>query len=115
MDPQQRVLLHCVQAALDDAGYVPDSTATFQRETTGCYVGVATGDYVENLRDDIDVFYSPGQSILHMLFITDTVKARYAHFTAEGYLSPTNSAVLRLSPILLVPPALFLCIKPFDL
>ena len=61
MDPQQRVLLHCVQAALDDAGYVPVSTSSFQRESTGCYVGTATGDYTDNLRDNIDVFYSPGQ------------------------------------------------------
>lgn len=27
----------------------------------GCYVGLATGDYTENLRDAIDVYYSPGQ------------------------------------------------------
>ncbi|KAL8778964.1 MAG: hypothetical protein Q9213_007164 [Squamulea squamosa] len=60
MDPQQRVLLQTAQAALDDAGYVPDSTPTFQRASIGCYIGVATGDYTDNLRDDIDVFYSTG-------------------------------------------------------
>ncbi|KAK7966407.1 type I iterative polyketide synthase [Apiospora aurea] len=60
MDPQQRVLLHAAQEALEDAGYVPDSTPSFQRATMGCYVGVATGDYTDNLRDNIDVFYSPG-------------------------------------------------------
>ncbi|KAK8035549.1 hypothetical protein PG993_010544 [Apiospora rasikravindrae] len=60
MDPQQRVLLHAAQEALEDAGYVPDSTPSFQRASMGCYVGVATGDYTDNLRDDIDVFYSPG-------------------------------------------------------
>lgn len=60
MDPQQRLLLHTAQAALDDAGYVADTTPSFQRESMGCYVGVATGDYVDNLRDSIDVFYSPG-------------------------------------------------------
>lgn len=27
----------------------------------GCYVGVATNDYVDNLRDDIDVYYSTGE------------------------------------------------------
>ena len=64
MDPQQRILLHTAQAALDDAGYVRDSTPTFQRATMGCYVGLATGDYTDNLRDDIDVFYSPGESDL---------------------------------------------------
>lgn len=61
MDPQQRLLLHATQAALDDAGYVPDSSPSFQRSSTGCYVGLATGDYNENLRNAIDVYYSPGQ------------------------------------------------------
>ncbi|KAI4086904.1 MAG: hypothetical protein LQ344_007169 [Seirophora lacunosa] len=60
MDPQQRLLLQATQAALDDAGYVPDSSPSFQRSSTGCYVGLATGDYTENLRDSIDVYYSPG-------------------------------------------------------
>jgi hypothetical protein len=60
MDPQQRILLHTTQAALEDAGYVGDATASFQRASMGCYIGVATGDYTDNLRNDIDVFYSPG-------------------------------------------------------
>ncbi|KFA56353.1 hypothetical protein S40293_08749 [Stachybotrys chartarum IBT 40293] len=60
IDPQQRLLLHGALEALEDAGYSPDSTKTFQRDTFGVYVGVATGDYVDNLRDDIDVYYSPG-------------------------------------------------------
>ncbi|RYP12953.1 hypothetical protein DL767_010979 [Monosporascus sp. MG133] len=60
MDPQQRLLLQASLDALEDAGYVPDSTPTFQRDTFGVYVGVATGDYVDNLRDEIDVYYSPG-------------------------------------------------------
>ncbi|RYP83572.1 hypothetical protein DL769_001326 [Monosporascus sp. CRB-8-3] len=59
MDPQQRLLLQASLDALEDAGYVPDSTPTFQRDTFGVYVGVATGDYVDNLRDEIDVHYSP--------------------------------------------------------
>ena len=49
MDPQQRILLHTAQVALDDAGYVRDSTPTFQRATMGCYVGIATEDYKDNL------------------------------------------------------------------
>lgn len=61
MDPQQRVLLQTAQAALDDAGYVPDSTPTFQRDSMGCYIGAATEDYKDNLRDGIDVFYSTGK------------------------------------------------------
>ncbi|KAK3695799.1 beta-ketoacyl synthase [Podospora appendiculata] len=60
MDPQQRVLLHAAQEALEDAGYVEDASPSFQRASIGCFVGLATGDYTDNLRDDIDVFYSPG-------------------------------------------------------
>ncbi|KAL8766516.1 MAG: hypothetical protein Q9209_006732 [Squamulea sp. 1 TL-2023] len=60
VDPQQRVLLQTTYRALDDAGYVPDSTPSFARETFGCYIGNATLDYTDNLKDDIDVYYSPG-------------------------------------------------------
>ncbi|KAG9246421.1 hypothetical protein BJ878DRAFT_560770 [Calycina marina] len=60
MDPQQRVLLHTAQKALEDSGYVGDSSPSFQRSSMGCYIGLATGDYTDNLRNDIDVFYSPG-------------------------------------------------------
>lgn len=61
IDPQQRLLLHAALEALEDAGYRPDSTPTFQTETFGVYAGVATGDYVDNLRNDVDVYYSPGK------------------------------------------------------
>lgn len=60
LDPQQRVLLQTAYTAIENAGYVADTTDTFARESFGCYVGVATGDYTENLRDDIDVYYSTG-------------------------------------------------------
>ncbi|KAG6829310.1 Type I Iterative PKS [Tricholoma furcatifolium] len=60
MDPQQRVLLHTAYEALEDSGYVPNSTPTNRPENFGCYIGVATHDYIQNLRDDIDVYYSPG-------------------------------------------------------
>ncbi|KAI1208282.1 putative polyketide synthase [Annulohypoxylon truncatum] len=60
IDPQQRVLLQTSYRALEDAGYVPDSTPSFARDTFGCFVGNATLDYPENLRADIDVYYSPG-------------------------------------------------------
>ncbi|KAL8878483.1 MAG: hypothetical protein Q9198_003712, partial [Flavoplaca austrocitrina] len=60
IDPQQRVLLQTTYKALEDAGYVPNSTPSFARETFGCYVGNATLDYTDNLGDDIDVYYSPG-------------------------------------------------------
>ncbi|KAF2762266.1 ketoacyl-synt-domain-containing protein [Pseudovirgaria hyperparasitica] len=60
MDPQQRLLLQGALNALNDSGYIPDATPTFQKETMGCYVGVATGDYTDNLKDEIDVYYSTG-------------------------------------------------------
>ncbi|KAI1098116.1 putative polyketide synthase [Jackrogersella minutella] len=60
IDPQQRVLLQTAYRALEDAGYVPDSSPSFARDTFGCFVGNATLDYTDNLRGEIDVYYSPG-------------------------------------------------------
>ncbi|THH20593.1 hypothetical protein EW146_g801 [Bondarzewia mesenterica] len=60
MDPQQRVLLHTAYEALENSGYVPNSTPTSNPESFGCYIGTATNDYVQNLRNDIDVYYSTG-------------------------------------------------------
>nr|APH07628.1 PKS2 [Agaricomycetes sp.] len=60
MDPQQRILLHTAYEALEDSGYVPDSSMTNDPSTFGCYIGSATEDYVHNLRNDIDVYYSTG-------------------------------------------------------
>ncbi|KAI0124771.1 putative polyketide synthase [Xylariales sp. AK1849] len=60
MDPQQRVLLQTGYRALEDAGYVPDSSPSFARRTFGCFIGNATLDYTDNLRGDIDVYYSTG-------------------------------------------------------
>ncbi|KAG2123824.1 polyketide synthase [Suillus clintonianus] len=60
MDPQQRILLHTAHDALENAGYVPDATPSFQRDTFGCFIGTATHDYADNLREDIDVHYSTG-------------------------------------------------------
>lgn len=64
MDPQQRILLHAAYEALEDSGYVPNATPTSRPEMFGCYIGVATGDYIQNLRDEIDVYYSTGESDL---------------------------------------------------
>ena len=64
MDPQQRILLQTSQAALENAGFVSNSTSSFQNDSMGCYVGLATGDYTENLKDSIDVYYSPGEFIV---------------------------------------------------
>ncbi|KAI9804114.1 MAG: Type I Iterative PKS [Sarcosagium campestre] len=60
IDPQQRVILQTTYKALENAGYVPDATPSFARETFGIYVGNATLDYPSNLKDQIDVYYSPG-------------------------------------------------------
>ncbi|KAL1939354.1 hypothetical protein VTO73DRAFT_10157 [Trametes versicolor] len=60
MDPQQRVLLRVAHNALENAGYVPKATPTFDPESFGTFIGVATNDYVQNLRDDVDVYYSTG-------------------------------------------------------
>lgn len=61
MDPQQRLLLHTSYHALENAGYVPGATTSFDPETFGSYVGVATNDYTFNLRNDVDVYYSTGE------------------------------------------------------
>ena len=62
MDPQQRVLLQVAYHALENAGYVPNATPTYNPATFATYVGVATNDYVQNLRNDVDVYYSTGES-----------------------------------------------------
>lgn len=69
MDPQQRLLLRGALEALDDAGYAPNTTDTFQANSMGVYVGVATCDYVDNLRDNIDVYYSPGELLLTNIYV----------------------------------------------
>lgn len=69
MDPQQRLLLHCAHHALEDSGYVPNATPSFNTETFACYVGAATEDYVQNLRDEIDVYYSTGGCSSALRFI----------------------------------------------
>ena len=61
MDPQQRLLLHTAYEALEDAGYVLNATPSFQQATFGCYVGAATHDYAQNLKDSINVYYNTGK------------------------------------------------------
>ena len=71
VDPQQRVLLQTTYKALEDAGYVPDSTPSFAKETFGCYIGNATLDYPDNLKEDIDVYYSPGKKQNERLIVAN--------------------------------------------
>lgn len=61
MDPQQKLLLQGAVHVLDDAGYVSNGSPSFQSESMGCYIGVATHDYVQNLTNDVDVYYSTGK------------------------------------------------------
>lgn len=67
MDPQQRILLHTAQEALEDAGYVPDATKSYRRGGFGCYIGAATGDYAANLEEDVDVYCSTGAHLFSFL------------------------------------------------
>ncbi|SMQ49386.1 unnamed protein product [Zymoseptoria tritici ST99CH_3D7] len=60
MDPQQKLILHGAKQALDDAGWVADSTISSKRATLGCYIGAATDDYVQNLSTHSDIYYSTG-------------------------------------------------------
>lgn len=57
MDPQQRIVLHAAYTALENSGYVSNATPTSRPDKFGCYVGSATQDYIQNLKDDIDVCY----------------------------------------------------------
>jgi acyl transferase domain-containing protein len=61
MDPQQRVLLHAAYHALENAGHVPDPEAEARgTDGTGVWIGAATADYVQNLKENIDLYYSTG-------------------------------------------------------
>jgi acyl transferase domain-containing protein len=71
MDPQQRILLHTAHDALESAGYVPDATPSFQRDTFGCFIGSATQDHADSLREDIDVHYSTGMSLSRRVTYSD--------------------------------------------
>ena len=98
MDPQMRILLQTAYEALEDSGYVPNASRSFNPGTFGCYVGAATGDYVQNLRHNIDVYYSTGECHLccysPMLNlgapqIRDTTRfPKWADFACHGFWRP---------------------------
>jgi acyl transferase domain-containing protein len=92
MDPQQRLLLHTAYEALENAGYVPNATPSFQQATFSCYIGAATHDYVQNLRDDIDVHYSSGKINLFALFQHLAILNMFAG-TLKAFLSGRISLV----------------------
>lgn len=68
MDPQQRILLHVAHDALESAGYVPDSTKSWKREGFGCFIGAATGDWVDCLREQADLYHSTGARLPPLYF-----------------------------------------------
>jgi len=82
MDPQMRILLHTAHEALEDSGYVPNASRSFNPDTFGCYVGAATGDYALNLRNNIDVYYSTGMVVPVLPF-----QAQFPVGTLRAFLS----------------------------
>ena len=60
MDPQQRMVLHVAHEALENSGYVPDSTSGWKREGFGCFIGAATGDWADCLREQAHLYHSTG-------------------------------------------------------
>ena len=95
MDPQQRILLQVAYHALEDSGYVPNSTRNFDTETFGCFIGASTHDYVQNLRNDIDVYYSTG--FFHFFFFFISVSLTKFKGTLNSFLSGRLSYCLGLS------------------
>jgi 3-oxoacyl-(acyl-carrier-protein) synthase len=99
MDPQMRILLHAAYEALEDSGYVPNASPSFNPDTFGCYVGAATGDYALNLRHDIDVYYSTGKShpysysqgILAATNRDSTRLPQWSYFVRYGFRRPVSS------------------------
>ena len=94
MDPQQRILLQVAYEALEDSGYVPNSTRSFNTETFGCFIGAATHDYDQNLRNDIDVYYSTGFFFFSYLVSISLTKSKG---TLNSFLSGRLSYCLGLS------------------
>lgn len=45
---------------MEDVGYSFNLILIFIKDKFGVFVGVVIGDYVDNLREDIDVYYSFG-------------------------------------------------------
>ena len=100
MDPQIRILLHAAYEALEDSGYVPNASKSFNPATFGCYVGAATGDYVLNLRNNIDVYYSTGKGhpssralklILVVINRESTLLPEWAYFVCDGFRRTLSS------------------------
>lgn len=92
MDPQQRILLHVAHEALENAGYVPDSTQSWKRESFGCFIGAATGDWADCLRDQADIYHSTGT---HISFLYCDGLTNYVSGTLRAFLSGRISHFMR--------------------
>jgi len=83
MDPQQRILLHVAHEALENAGYVSDSTESWKREGFGCFIGAATGDWADCLREQADLYHSTGTRASSLLPRSDWLRLRYPSGVSE--------------------------------
>lgn len=97
MDPQQRILLQVGYQALENAGYVPNTTSTFNPDTFGCFIGAATHDYAHNLRNDIDIYYSTGKSFKWWGYLQCYLTLNCYIGTLTAFLSGRLSYCLNLS------------------
>ncbi|KAI9878041.1 MAG: hypothetical protein M1830_002092 [Pleopsidium flavum] len=61
MDPAQRMALMSTFEAMEQAGIVPDTTPSTQRDRIGVFHGVTSNDYMEtNTAQDIDTYFITG-------------------------------------------------------
>ena len=61
MDPAQRMALMSTYEAMEQAGMVPDSTASTHRDRVGVFHGVTSNDWMEtNTAQDIDTYFITG-------------------------------------------------------
>ncbi|KAL1854109.1 Type I Iterative PKS [Paecilomyces lecythidis] len=60
-DPAQRLALVTAYEALEQAGFVPDSSPSTQKDRVGIFYGMTSDDYREvNSGQDIDTYFIPG-------------------------------------------------------
>lgn len=61
VDPAQRLALLTAAEALEQAGIVPDRTASTQKNRVGVYFGSTSNDWMEtNSAQNIDTYFIPG-------------------------------------------------------
>ena len=61
IDPAQRLALMTAYEAIEQAGVVPDATASTRRDRVGVFYGVTSNDWMEtNSAQNIDTYFIPG-------------------------------------------------------